>query len=130
MSTSPPTAEPEFQVLAEACPSRPVLDHITGRWGTLILLALHDGLKRFSEIRRTVAGINDKGLAQSLRQLERDGLVRRTASAGFPSRVEYELTDAGEGIESRLRELVVHLYDRMPDVLAAQADYDERHPAP
>jgi DNA-binding HxlR family transcriptional regulator len=127
------TAEPahvlaEFQVLADGCPSRPVLDHVTGRWGTLVVLALHDGPRRFTEIKRSVGGINDKALAQNLRQLERDGLVSRHASDGFPSRVEYRLTDVGAGMEARLREMVVYLYEQMPTVLGAQADYDRAHP--
>ncbi len=119
----------EFQVLADGCPSRPVLDHVTGRWGTLIMLSLHDGPKRFSEVRRSVGGINDKALAQGLRQLERDGLVSRHASEGFPSRVEYRLTEVGAGMEARLREMVRYLYEQMPHVLEAQAGYDAEHSA-
>ncbi|SDL44940.1 transcriptional regulator, HxlR family [Glycomyces sambucus] len=119
----------EFQVLADGCPSRPVLDHVTGRWGTLIVLSLHEGPKRFSEIRRAVGGINDKALAQGLRHLERDGLVIRDASDGFPSRVEYALTEVGTGMEARLREMVAYLYEHMPSVLEAQAGYDTEHPA-
>jgi len=114
----------EFEVLAEDCPSRPVLDHVTGRWGTLIVLALHDGPRRFSEIRRAVAGINDKALSQGLRHLERDGLVLRNASDRFPSRVEYRLTEIGAGMEARLREMVSYLYANMGEVLDAQAGYD------
>ncbi|GAA1665965.1 helix-turn-helix domain-containing protein [Glycomyces endophyticus] len=119
----------EFQVLADGCPSRPVLDHVTGRWGTLIVLSLHDDPKRFSEIRRAVGGINDKALSQCLRHLERDGLVSRHASDGFPSRVEYALTEVGAGMEARLREMVTYLYEQMPVVLEAQAGYDAAHPA-
>jgi DNA-binding HxlR family transcriptional regulator len=119
----------EFEVLAEHCPSRAVLDHVTGRWGTLIMLALHNGPKRFSEIRRAVAGINDKALSQGLRQLERDGLVSRHASDGFPSRVEYRLTEVGVGMEARLREMVRYLYEQMPTVLETQAGYDAEHTA-
>ncbi|MQM25979.1 winged helix-turn-helix transcriptional regulator [Glycomyces albidus] len=119
----------EFQVLADGCPSRPVLDHVTGRWGTLIMLSLHDGPRRFSEVRRAVGGINDKALSQGLRQLERDGLVTRHASDGFPSRVEYRLTEVGAGMEARLREMVRYLYEQMPTVLQAQAGYDAEHAA-
>lgn len=118
----------EFQVLAEDCPSRPVLDHVTGRWGTLIVLSLHDGPRRFSEIRRAVGGINDKALAQGLRHLERDGLVLREPSEGFPSRVEYRLTEVGAGMEARLREMVSYLYANMGEVLQAQAGYDAARP--
>jgi DNA-binding HxlR family transcriptional regulator len=128
MSTRASDAAPEFQVLAKGCASRTVLDHVTGRWGTLILLVLSEDAKRFSELRRSVDGINEKALAQSLRQLERDGFVDRTASEGYPSRVEYRLTEAGARITEHLAALVTHLYEEMPRVLDAQADYDSRRP--
>ena len=127
MSTRPVDAMPDFQVLAKGCESRTVLDHVTGRWGTLILLVLHEDSKRFSELRRSVDGINEKALAQSLRQLERDGFVDRNASEGYPSRVEYRLTEAGSRMTALLSGLVMHLYEEMPQVLAAQAAYDAGH---
>jgi DNA-binding HxlR family transcriptional regulator len=127
MSTKPAELFPGFEVQAEDCESRVILDHITGRWGTLVLLALHEGPMRFSEIRRAVQGINDKALAQSLKHFERDGIVDRLAPAdGYPSRVEYRLTESGAGLELRLRELVVHLYEEMPRVLDSHAEYDSR----
>ncbi|MFG3340034.1 winged helix-turn-helix transcriptional regulator [Glycomyces sp. NPDC048151] len=130
MSTQPTELVPGFEVQAEGCMSRTILDHITGRWGTLILLALHDGPMRFSEIRRAVQGINEKALSQSLKHFERDGIVDRLApEEGYPSRVEYRLTDVGAGLEARLRELVVHLYDEMPKVLDSHAAYDARRPS-
>ncbi|MEV3938008.1 helix-turn-helix domain-containing protein [Glycomyces sp. NPDC049804] len=127
MSTQPTELFPGFEVQAEGCESRNILDHITGRWGTLVLLALHEGPKRFSEIRRAVQGINEKALAQSLKHFERDGIVDRLApEEGYPSRVEYRLTEVGAGLEQRLRELVVHLYEEMPKVLDSHAAYDSR----
>lgn len=123
MSTRPT----EFQVTAKDCDSRVVLDHVTDRWGTLILLVLHEGPKRFSEIRRAIEGINEKALAQNLRQLERDGILARLASDGYPSRVEYRLTDLGRTIEGRLRDLVLDLYESMPAILDARVEYDARH---
>lgn len=128
MTSRPAATPPPFEVNAQGCESRVILDHITGRWGTLILLALHDGPKRFSEIRRTIQGINEKALAQCLRNFERDGIVDRLASDGYPSRVEYRLTEVGTGLEARLRELVLHLYEEMPQVLSSQAAYDSRRP--
>ncbi|MDA1359014.1 helix-turn-helix domain-containing protein [Glycomyces luteolus] len=127
MSTQPIELFPGFEVQAAGCESRTILDHITGRWGTLILLALHQGPMRFSEIRRAVEGINEKALSQSLKHFERDGIVDRLAPEdGYPSRVEYRLTEVGAGLEARLRELVVHLYEEMPKVLDSQAEYDAR----
>lgn len=119
----------EFQVLAEQCPSRPVFEHVTGRWSALTLLALSTDPKRFSAIRREVGGINEKALAQSLRTLERDGFVERHASDGYPSRVEYNLTELGVGTIERLWSLADFLQERMPEVAEAQDAYDRRHPA-
>lgn len=128
MSTQPTELFPGFEVQAEGCASRPILDHITNQWGTLVLLALRNGPMRFSEIRRTVQGINEKALSQRLKHFERDGIVDRLApEAGYPSRVEYRLTEVGAGLEERMRELVVHLYEQMPKVLESQAAYDSRH---
>ena len=128
MSTRPVEALPDFQVLAKGCVSRSVLDHLTGRWGALILIALHEDPKRFSEIRRSIEGINEKALAQSLRQLERDGFVDRIACDGYPSRVEYRLTESGTRMAAGLSSLVELLYEEMPQVLMAQYAYDARHP--
>jgi DNA-binding HxlR family transcriptional regulator len=130
MSTQPTELVPGFAVEAKGCASRTILDHITGRWGTLILLALHEGPMRFSEIRRSIEGINEKALAQSLKHFERDGIVDRLApDDGYPSRVEYRLTEVGAGLEQRLRELVLHLYEEMPKVLDSHAEYDARRPS-
>jgi DNA-binding HxlR family transcriptional regulator len=128
MTTRPVETAPEFKVLAKGCVSRTTFDHLTGRWGTLILIALHEDPKRFSEIRRAVDGINEKALAQNLRQLERDGFVDRIASDGYPSRVEYRLTASGSRMAASLSALVELLYDEMPQVLIAQSEYDARHP--
>jgi DNA-binding HxlR family transcriptional regulator len=130
MSTQPTEFVPGFAVEAKGCASRAILDHITGRWGTLILLALHEGPMRFSEIRRSIEGINEKALAQSLKHFERDGIVDRLAPEdGYPSRVEYRLTEVGAGLEQRLRDLVLHLYEEMPKVLDSHAEFDARRPS-
>ncbi|GAB4000849.1 helix-turn-helix domain-containing protein [Glycomyces albus] len=123
-----PGSWPEFQVLAKNCPSRPVFEVITGRWSALTLLVLGEDPKRFSEIRREVDGINEKALAQSLRALERNGFVERHASDGYPSRVEYNLTELGASTTALLHDLVEHLENHMVDVLKTQDDYDRKHP--
>ncbi|MCV2395392.1 helix-turn-helix transcriptional regulator [Actinotalea sp. M2MS4P-6] len=92
--------------LSAACPTRVVLDHVTSKWGVLLLLALSEGSQRWSELRRTVEGISEKMLAQTLRTLEVDGLVERTVAATIPPRVDYSLTPLG-------RELVAHLLPLM-----------------
>jgi len=77
------------------CPSRVLLDHVFSKWGVLVLVALSDGSLRWSELRRTVAGISEKMLAQTLRLLERDGLVHRDAHPVIPPHVDYSLTASG-----------------------------------
>ena len=71
-------------VLASACPSRIVLDHVTSKWGVLVLVALADRTLRWGELRRVVQGVSEKMLAQTLQTLERDGLVHREARPVIP----------------------------------------------
>ncbi|MFC7331138.1 winged helix-turn-helix transcriptional regulator [Marinactinospora rubrisoli] len=125
---NPCPSAPRFEVLARGCVSRPVLEHITGRWGALTLLGLREGPLRFSALRRRVDGIAEKALAQTLRALERDGFVHRDPGEGYPSRVEYRLTELGASTTALLYALADHVESRMPDVLAAQAAYDRTHP--
>ncbi|MFI5933575.1 winged helix-turn-helix transcriptional regulator [Actinoplanes sp. NPDC051494] len=119
MDTPPP-----FDVFARGCPSRPVLEHLTGRWGLLTLAGLQPGPARFNALRRRVDGISEKMLAQTLQALERDGFVRREVHAVMPPRVEYSLTDLGRGTAVKLLDLIEHLETNMPAVLAAQHDHD------
>lgn len=86
------TDDPAFDVFARSCPSRCTLEHVTGRWGSLTLGALHEGTFRFNELRRRIDGVSEKMLAQTLHALERDGLVHREAQSTNPPRVDYRLT--------------------------------------
>ncbi len=83
-------------LFAVSCPSREVMKHITSSWGVLVLIALRDGTLRFSELRRKVAGVSERMLAQTLQWLEGDGLVERHAYPVVPPHVEYTLTPMGE----------------------------------
>src|SRR4051794_28623231 len=78
------------------CPTRVLLDHVFSKWGVLVLAALSDGSLRWSELRRTVLGVSEKMLAQTLRLLERDGLVHRDAHPVIPPHVDYSLTGPGK----------------------------------
>src|SRR4051794_12353942 len=82
-------------VLTVGCPTRVVLDHVTSKWGVLVLAALVDGTLRWGELRREVDGISEKMLAATLRTFEADGFVHRVAYPEIPPRVEYSLTDRG-----------------------------------
>ena len=88
------------------CPSRVLLDHVTSRWGVLVMVALSGGTMRWGEIRRWVAGVTEKMLAQTLRTLESDGLVLREVYAVVPPRVDYSLTDRGRELVALLLPLV------------------------
>jgi DNA-binding HxlR family transcriptional regulator len=113
-----------FDVFRHACPSRPALEHVTGKWGSLTLGALSSGTLRFSEVRRRVDGISEKMLSQTLRALERDGLVHRSAQPGNPPWVDYTLTEAGEAIAACLLDLIDLIQRQMPQVVAARNHYD------
>ena len=93
-------------VLPAACPSRIVLDHVTSKWGVLVLVALSGETLRWGELRRRAQGISEKMLAQTLRTLERDGLVHRDAQPMIPPRVDYSLTARGRELAALLLPLV------------------------
>jgi len=105
-------------VLAEACPSRTVLSHVTSKWGVLVLVGLADGSLRWSELRHTVQGISEKMLAQTLRTLEQDGFVHREAQPTIPPRVDYSLTDLGHQLVDRLFPLVEWIGAHAEEIVA------------
>lgn len=83
------------------CPSRLVLEHVTSRWGVLVLAALLERSYRFSELRREIGGVSEKMLAQTLQTLERDGFVHRDAKPVIPPRVDYSLTPSAKAPPAR-----------------------------
>ncbi|BEV73727.1 MULTISPECIES: helix-turn-helix domain-containing protein [unclassified Paludibacterium] len=107
-------------VLAAECPSRDILKHVTSQWGTLVLMALMDGVHRFSELRRKIGGVSEKMLAQTLQQLEQDGFVRRISFPVVPPHVEYSLTPLGEGIGLHVQQLTDWIEHHLPQLLDAQ----------
>jgi DNA-binding HxlR family transcriptional regulator len=113
-----------FDVFARRCTSRETLEHATGRWGTLALVALLEGRTRFNALRRRVDGISEKMLSQTLQALERDGLVHREARPTIPPHVEYSLTPLGTDVAGKLHDLIELLEARMPEVMDARAAYD------
>jgi DNA-binding HxlR family transcriptional regulator len=106
------------------CPTRRILDRIGDRWTVLIIGALGDGDARFSELRRRIEGISQKMLTQTLRGLERDGLVGRTVYPEVPVRVEYSLTNAGRTLLEPLSALQTWAIEHLGDVSASQDAYD------
>ncbi|MGH3489672.1 MAG: winged helix-turn-helix transcriptional regulator [Actinopolymorphaceae bacterium] len=112
-------------VNAADCPSRRVLEHVTSRWGVLVLATLLDGTLRFSELRRHIAGVSEKMLAQTLQTLERDGFVHREAHPVIPPRVEYSLTPLGQDVAKQVWTLARWAEENLSQVITAAEKYDK-----
>ncbi|AZQ36695.1 transcriptional regulator [Streptomyces cyaneochromogenes] len=108
------------------CPYRLVLEHLTSRWGVLVLIELRERSYRFSELRRAIGLVSEKMLTQTLQTLERDGLVHRDAKPVIPPRVDYSLTDLGREAAEQVRGLALWTEERMAEVQKAREVYDAR----
>lgn len=117
------------RVMAADCPSRPILQHITSRWGGLVLVALADGAKRFGELRRAIEGISERMLSKTLKELEGDGMLRRQSFETVPPHVEYSLTEFGAQAAEKIAALAVWVEENLPAILARQAQRAEARPA-
>ncbi|MEV7778861.1 helix-turn-helix domain-containing protein [Kitasatospora sp. NPDC088351] len=127
MTKAVPLGElPPPNVYDRMCPSRGVLEHVTSRWGVLVLAALAERGYRFSELRRRVSGVSEKMLAQTLQTLERDGFVLREAHPVIPPRVDYSLTPLGREAAGLVAALARWSEERVPAVEQARAEYDAR----
>ena len=107
-------------VFNPTCPSRVVLKQLTNSWGILVILALRSGTLRFSDIRRKVAGISEKMLAQTLKDLEKIGMLSRHSYNVVPPHVDYTLTPFGLEASNRLLDLSGWIEDRLVDILKLQ----------
>lgn len=110
------------------CPTRQVLDRVADKWTVLILLLLARKPTRFNELRRAIDGISQKMLAQTLRTLERDGLVNRKVIATVPVTVEYSITALGRTLSTTVDALRKWAEKHIADVTAAQLRYDKTAP--
>jgi DNA-binding HxlR family transcriptional regulator len=119
-------ARVEFDAYLAECPSRKLLDRIADKWVALVVKSLGDGPKRYSEVSHQLAGVSQKMLTQTLRSLERDGVLTRTVTPAVPVRVDYELTPLGESLAGVLGQLKMWAEQHMPEVDLARADYDAR----
>jgi DNA-binding HxlR family transcriptional regulator len=115
----------EWDPYQRDCPSRRLLDRIGDRWTVLIVGALDARAMRFTEIATEVDGISQKMLTQTLRSLERDGFITRTAYPVVPPHVEYELTELGRSLQDPLRALENWAIENMDTVVSRQGDYDD-----
>lgn len=103
------------------CPVRHVLDHLAAKWTTLILLELEPGPQRFNALARALPDISRRMLTQSLRDLERDGLIARAVFPTKPPSVEYSLTPLGHSLLEPLHGLIRWATERAPEIAAARA---------
>lgn len=134
-------AKATYDAFLAVCPSRKLLDRISDKWVTLILCALGGSRSRppdssgadeatamrYSELSRTLSGVSQKMLTQTLRSLERDGLITRTVTPTVPVTVTYELTDLGLSLRQLVRGLKSWAETHMDDVLANRAAYAATH---
>ena len=107
-------------VLASACPSWQILQHLTSRWGALVLVSLHSGTKRFSELRRAIDGVSERMLTKTLQELEADGMLIRKSYNTVPPQVDYTLTEFGAQASNKMFELVDWLEMNLGNILASQ----------
>ncbi|MBS9477899.1 winged helix-turn-helix transcriptional regulator [Ancylobacter radicis] len=113
-----------FDVYEDQCPTRMVLDRLADKWALLLMLRLADGPLRFNQLRRDVKGISQKVLSQTLKKLERDGLVTRTVYPTVPVTVEYALTPLAQTLREPVEALTRWAESHMDAVQAAQQAYD------
>ncbi|YAL83976.1 winged helix-turn-helix transcriptional regulator [Dermacoccaceae bacterium W4C1] len=117
-------AKVEFDAYLATCPSRVVLERISDKWVSLVVCALGEQDLRFAQLHRRIAGVSQKMLTQTLRNLERDGLVTRTVEATVPVSVTYGLTVTGRDLHRVLLRTKQVAEELAPAILRARADFD------
>ncbi|MDB5685553.1 MAG: HxlR family transcriptional regulator [Rhizorhabdus sp.] len=122
MDTNAPP--PRYDVLRADCPARQILDRLADKWTILVVLALAPGTLRFSRLKAKVEGISQKMLTQTLRRLERDGMVSRTVYATVPATVEYRLTDLGASLVDAFKVVRRWSHGHIDAIEAARQAYD------
>ena len=113
-----------WNAYATRCPTRLVLDRIADKWAVLVLGLLANGPVRFNRLRRQIEGISQKMLSQTLKSLERDGLVSRKVTPTVPVTVEYSITPLGETLSATVDGLRIWAETHIEKVLVAQQQYD------
>jgi len=119
VTENPAYAISATNVFAANCPSRRVLDHVTSKWGVLVIAALAESPMRWGALRRRIEGVSEKMLAQTLRTLEADGFVLREAQPTIPPRVDYSLTPLGRSLADRLIPLVTWVGNNADKIVEA-----------
>ena len=112
--------------LPNACRAREVLERVGDKWSLYAIFALGDGVKRFTELKRSIDGVSQRMLTVTLRGLERDGIVTRTVYPVIPPRVEYTLTPMGCTLLDAVGALITWADGHLAEIYAAREDYDRR----
>jgi len=115
-----------YDTFRRDCPSHTVLETLSNKWLYLVVGALRRGPHRFSELQQRLEGVSPKMLTQTLRMLERDGLVRREVFAVVPPRVDYELTALGHNLADLLEHVRHWAEAHVPEIQNARAAFDEK----
>jgi len=110
------------ELFNQNCPSREILKHLTSRWGVLVLIALLERDQRFSELRRTVGGVSEKMLSQTLQTLEADGFVNRFSHPVVPPHVDYSLTPIGCEVALQVRQIADWIEINIGRILSSRAE--------
>ncbi|MFD7322106.1 winged helix-turn-helix transcriptional regulator [Streptomyces sp. NPDC059875] len=113
----------------EDCEVRQILDRVADKWSLLVIALLDRRKLRFTELKREIDGVSQRMLTVTLRQLERDGLVKRTVHPVVPPRVEYELTPLGGTLHTTIRSLVTWTERHQNEIAAAREAYDAKEAA-
>ena len=116
-------AKIEYDAFAETCPTRQVIAMLGDKWTALLVIALTPGPRKHGELRTQIAGISQKMLTQTLRTMERDGLVTRTVTPSVPVRVDYELTELGRDLSPVISGLKSWAERNMTRILQARDAY-------
>lgn len=119
-------AKQAYDAFLAECPSRQLMESLSGKWLCLVLGALGDGPMRHGQLARQIAGVSQKVLTQTLRTLERDGLVTRTVTPSVPVRVDYALTPLGQDLLPVMVGVRRWAETHIGEVYAARESYDRR----
>ncbi len=114
-----------FDVMEDACPTRQILSRIADKWTMLVVLALGSGTLRFSQLRSRIGGVTQKMLTQTLRGLERDGLISRKAHPTVPVTVEYTLTPLGHSLGEAVSVIRGWTYSHIAEIEQARRHFDK-----
>lgn len=121
-----PSETPGISLDPATCPVRHVLDGVSDKWSILVMAALHLSARRFSELRRDIPDLSQKVLTQTLRKLERDGLIERIVTPTAPPRVDYLLRPLGQSLFARFSPLATWAIEHRAEIDAARSMYDAR----